>query len=207
MGLFSIFKKDQRQNPAVFILAYAFCYQSFPKKLFADPAGITQALQKEGISALKNYLSDSMKEFVNASVFSRLHTAFATNGRAISPDEFASLFTMEVCEVDSKRGAIIITCPNPPENCIELGSGIPLLPPFFTAIVFNPSYPISAINKVEYLILGQSTVRGMATLRTVDENGNNMNYGESCTPTLANFVLHLSRPRRFSNTSRLAEGN
>jgi len=48
MGLFSIFKNDQRQNPAVFILCYAFCYQSFPKKLFADPIGVTKALQNEG---------------------------------------------------------------------------------------------------------------------------------------------------------------
>ncbi|MEJ0090390.1 MAG: hypothetical protein WDM80_11685 [Limisphaerales bacterium] len=207
MGLFSFFKKDQRQNPAVFILGYAFCYQFFPKKLFADPVGTTQALQKEGINALKTYLSDSMQEFVNASVYSKLHIAFATSGRAISPEEFASLFTMEVCEVDSARIALIITCPNPSGNRIELGPNIPLLSPFFTAIVFNTTQPISVLNKVEYLILGQSPEEGMATLRTVDANGNNSNYGESCSPTLANFVLLISRPRRFSNASRLVAEN
>jgi hypothetical protein len=107
------------------------------------------------------------------------------------PEDYCSLFSMQIRELDSNLSAILISYPAP-GRLIEQKPGVPLLAPHFTAILFDPSSPA----QFTCYVLGQSPTGG-TTLRCVSGENSHGNCGEGCTPSVEAFVSLLKSVRKL----------
>lgn len=176
MGLLSLFKRSGPPAPPAFLLSYTFCYQALPKTFFANPAAVLSALQKDASTALQACLSAFLQEYVKAMPAALPHI----------PKDFSSLFSAEVRQIDANLSAALITHPRPPDHPVELQPGKPILAPYFTAILFNPS----SLATKSYFVLGQNLTGG-TTLRSVTGEGSHGNCGTGCSPQLEDFLSLL----------------
>jgi hypothetical protein len=92
------------------------------------------------------------------------------------------MFSTDVRPIDVDLTVVLITHPRPPNFPVELVPGKPILAPYFTAILFNPSSP----TKPNCFVLGQ-TLKGTATLRSV-EAGSHGACMAGCSPQLEDFL-------------------
>jgi len=173
MGLLSLFKRNDPPNPSVFLLSYSFCYQGLPKILFANPAAVIKAIQKDELVALEAYISAFLQDYVKAMPAARPHI----------PSGFSSLFSLEVRQIDANLSAVLIRHPTPPQHLVELQPGKPILAPYFTAILFNPL----SLEKPSCFVLGQNLTGG-TTLRSVAGEGSHGNCGTGCSPNVEEFL-------------------
>ena len=176
MGLLSLFTRSGPPAPPAYLLSYTFCYQGLPKIFFANPAAVLSALQKDPSTALQEYLSTFLQDYVKAMPAALPHI----------PKDFNSLFSAEVRPVDANLSTVLITHPRPPKQPVELQPGKPILAPYFTAILFDPS----SLAMKSYFVLGQNLTGG-TTLRSVSGEGSHGNCGTGCNPQLEEFLSLL----------------
>jgi hypothetical protein len=183
MGLLDFIRRKKPLGPGSYVLAYKFCYEFVPQRLFADPSYVIEKFQVGPKQALALMLA-----------------TFFTELRAVSDPDLRAGFGVHVADLASGKRTIIIQYPTPPTTPIELQPGISLPAPFFSAIVFGTDLPAS----VSYFVLGQSPDGG-TTFRSVtpDLNGN---LGRGCTPELAAFVSLLGTPGSQSGSISGASG-
>ncbi len=182
MGLFSLFKPAQPANPGVLLLSHSFAYDGLPKILFADPAAVISALQKDGHTAVQTYVAAFLKDYVKAIPAAGPHI----------PRDFASMFSLEISHLDANQRALLITHPRPPNYVVELQPGKPLLAPFFTAVLWSQSNIASPNYFVLQQALPTSVVFEHGTyVRTVYADGSSGNTMKSCKPTPAAFLTLL----------------
>jgi hypothetical protein len=160
-------------SPGAFLLSYTFCYQGFPKTLFANPIGVIAALQADGFVALQTYVSSFLQDYVRTTPAARPHI----------PKDFSSLFSVEVRRIDASLSVVLISYPAPPKHPVELQPDKPILAPYFTGIAFNPS----SSAKFRCFVLGQRPGGG-TTLRSVSGENSHGNCGAGCSPDLEEFL-------------------
>lgn len=169
MGLLDFFCAKKPHGAAFYVYAYRFCYQYLPKRIFADPERFVKHFEVGGEQVLAQMLAGFFLE------------------QGCRPDRDL-LFgcSLHVTELTDNKRAIIIQYPTPPSARFELQPGIPLLPPYFSAVVFQRD-----TRKVEsYYVLGQGVDSGTTFRRvTPDMNGN---LGRGCAPELSAFVEWLA---------------
>lgn len=170
MGLLDLFRTNKPLGADSYALAYKFCYQHISKCIFADPERVVKNFVVDGEDALTRLL---------ASFFMEL---------GIKPHrDFRSGCALHVTDISENKRAIVIQYPTPPTAQFELKPGIPLLPPYFSAIVFRRDTP----SAVSYFVLGQAPDTG-TTFRSVTQDLN-ANLGAGCAPELSVFVALLAR--------------
>ena len=168
MGLFNFLSSNKPLGQDSYVLSYQFCYEYLPRRLFADPSGVIQKFLAEGEEALTFQLT----------------TFFSQMGYKPHRD-LHSKCSVHVTDLNEEKQAIILQYPTPPATPFEIKPGIPILAPYFSAVVFERI----AVGSASYFVLGQRPNGGTTFRRVIgDMNGN---LGPGCSPDLSSFASLL----------------
>jgi len=181
MGLFDSFKKKRRtllddvndlidkgsQKTDTPLMCYKMAYVVLPQELHQNPTATLNRIRSWPDSA--------------GTLF---YTKACMSSGCMPKREDAIAFRTHIGPLSADNTYLIIEYPSPPPLALE--AGIPVLAPYFSAIIVNET-----TGQLAYFVLGQALTGG-TTLRTVNE-GVNANLGPGSDPTLDAF-LQLLRP-------------
>jgi len=179
MGLFDLFKKKKRtlldefndivdkgsQKTDTPLMCYKMAYVILPQELHQSPTETLDRIRSQPDTA--------------GALF---YTKACTSSGCLPKRQDALAFRTHMGRLSPDQEYLIIEYPSPPP--LRLDTGMPILAPYFSAVIVNEINGPPA-----YFVLGQAPTGG-TTLRTV-EGGVNANMGSGSEPTLDAFLQLL----------------
>lgn len=177
MGLFSFFRREPR--PSLEQLSYNVAYEVLPGYAYGQ------------LPALLDIV-DASPDSANA-----LFYQIACKAAKVKPDP-AVFAQYKWHRVDSLEGRTCLVLSYPEPEPIDLSgksfvevrdsAGTWVLAPYFSAVVKD-----DASGKVDYFVLGQTSMGGGTALRYIDADWVNTNLGAGPPPSLDAFVAEIER--------------
>lgn len=176
MGLFDIFRKRKGARLSLPRICYDIAYTALPHAAFNDCDGLVKMFTDGPIS---------VGAFLYVTVCQALKTEIVR--------EDAKRFREHYGKLDEARDYFVLEYPSPPPidlSGVDLTQipqeQIPVLAPYFSAVVRHRQTGL-----VNYYILGQALEGGGTTLRSVDADDVNYNFGQGPEPRLDAFLAVL----------------
>ncbi|HEY0063688.1 MAG TPA: hypothetical protein VGC21_16340 [Telluria sp.] len=177
MGLFSFFRREPR--PSLEQLSYNIAYEVFPKYAHTQLAALMEIVH-------------SSPETANA-----LFYQIACKSAKVRPDPAAAAqYKWHSVGRLGSRTCLVLAYPQPEpvdmsgKSFVEVreSAGTWVLAPYFSAVLKD-----EASGKVDYFVLGQTSMGGGTAMRTVDADWLNTNLGAGPAPTLDAFLAEVQR--------------
>ncbi|SHG38667.1 hypothetical protein [Massilia sp. CF038] len=177
MGLFSFLKREAR--PSLEQLSYNVAYEVFPRYAHNELAALTEKVR-------------SSPDAANAWFYQ-----LACKALKIRPDAAAAAqYRWQPVTQIGNRSCLVLAYPDPVPvdlsglSFVEVRNSVGtwVLAPYFSAVVKD-----EASGKVDYFVLGQTSMGGGTVMRSVDADWQNTVLGPGPAPTLDNFLAEVAR--------------